>query len=333
LLKPSIFEDAEIVTDTTRVILVAPETPGFDESEALYALTAGTEPIRLLVRLAEPPGPALLKAVSDTGIPTEFLIGPTVDAPEGGALVARMPPGTTAMDLDEFALVLSDAVLAEPEAAETTLVHRAKQLGKAIVAPGTYLTAVRPQASVMRRLDPEQRGWHALGRSFFGRIEQGLIEALAFNWLGRKGGGLQESCHRLGRCVRRHWRPSAYFAPEQEARERSLDRGAHDATAPIVARFAALDRCAVHGSYIHRDLIWLMHIGAALAVLFAVQGHLSGSLVGWGVAELFALGFVGLLVFVARFGCSRSGGPPAALVPSSCGSRECACRCSLCHPP
>ena len=48
-----------------------------------------------------------------------------------------------------------------------------------------------------------------------------------------------------------------------------------DDSAPIVARFEALDRSALRGSYLHRDLIWFVHLGAAYAVFLAVYGEIA----------------------------------------------------------
>ena len=51
-----------------------------------------------------------------------------------------------------------------------------------------------------------------------------------------------------------------------------------------------MDRSALYGSYIHRDLIWVTHFGAAFAVFAAVAGALCEIVVVfWGGFELVAL--------------------------------------------
>src|SRR5262249_57979128 len=71
----------------------------------------------------------------------------------------------------------------------------------------------------------------------------------------------------LGKCIAWDRVPKAYFPPGE-----SPDRGARGSSAKIVAAFEAMDRTALHGSHIHRDIIWFTYIAAAIAVLAAVGG-------------------------------------------------------------
>jgi hypothetical protein len=282
----------------TTVILLAPEALSA-EPPLLLPLPAAGGAIRLLVRLSEPLPDHLHQALTASGLPIQYLAAPGVAPPDPGAFIAHMPPGTSAQDLDDYALALADALLARPEAATLPLLRRAAALGKIIIAPGDAPVAAPASDDPMRCLDPELPGWHAWGSPLFGRLEQAVLECLAFNWLGDKEGA-RHSYGQLHRCIRRAWRPGAYFAPEAGCRERNLDAAGVDPQAPIIASFAMLDRRAVYGAYMHRDMIWIMNFGAAFAVFAAVAGALSGSDLGWGLIELCALVVIGALVFALR---------------------------------
>src|SRR5262249_44433292 len=100
----------------------------------------------------------------------------------------------------------------------------------------------------------------------------------------------------LRRCVTRGWPPGAYFVPGS-----SPDRAAVCPSSPIVAAFEAMDRRALHGSYIHRDIAWLTHIGAAFAVFAAVAGSVYPSyLVLWVILEFLPLRAIAGGVFWPR---------------------------------
>src|SRR5262249_53430127 len=145
-----------------------------------------------------------------------------------------------------------------------------------------------------------QPGWgRACARRMCGRIEQFLLELLALNWRGKKERGIAESSKRLRKCLGPSWAPASYFAPPSwPAME--PDRSVTESSA-ILACFDWLDRSALYGSYIHRDLVWLEHLGAAFAVLAAVAGPLSHDHhLGWGIAELVILGIVAAMVILVR---------------------------------
>jgi hypothetical protein len=132
-----------------------------------------------------------------------------------------------------------------------------------------------------------------------GRFEQFLLELFAFNWRGRKERGIAESWKRLRKCIGLAWAPGSYFAPPSwPAME--PDRSVQEPS-EIIACFDALDRSALYGSYIHRDLVWFEHIGAAFAVLAAVAGFLSHDHhLAWGITELVTLGLVAAMVMQVR---------------------------------
>src|SRR5262249_5610827 len=134
-----------------------------------------------------------------------------------------------------------------------------------------------------------------------GRIEQLLLELFA-----------RKSLKRLWRCIATGWGPSPYFAPtgwEKLAPDRTVRP-----SSPILACFNTLDGSASYGAYIHRDLVWLEHIGAAFAVFAAVAGHIDLGMESlrelgwtwlsvhvWGVVELITLAMVAGMVGRARW--------------------------------
>src|SRR5262249_14339927 len=160
----------------------------------------------------------------------------------------RTPPGMSANDQTEFALALCDVVLVAPGADEHPVARTAEKLGKPTVAPGASLPPLEPE-TFAHGLDPELSS----RRGINGRVEQWMVEALAFAWSGWTRAGCAESWKRLRRCLARGWGPVPYFAPDAW-RDLSPDRAAVDPSAPIVAAFEAMDRSALHGSYIHRDI-------------------------------------------------------------------------------
>jgi len=293
---------SDAAQDGNVVALLVPEAVAqvFDPVALGAALAASSKKLRILLCLTEPAGLPLATALDDAGVKTEILLGPALDAPVTKAFVLRAPPGTSATAQMEFGLALADVVLVASSSDDTPLSRAAAKFGKPAFVPGTPLPAIPSAASVTHRLDPKLPGWHSWGRCVFGRLEQTILELLAFNWLGRAAHGAAESRKQLRKCWRRSWRPGAYFAPEPEWRNVAPDRTAVDPSSKIVACFDALDRSALYGSYVHRDLVWIEHFGAAFAVLAAVAGQLIHSHLGWGIVELVTLAVVALLVIVAR---------------------------------
>jgi hypothetical protein len=294
----------------TSVVLLAPELfPTPPDQPALHTtFTHPHRPTRLLVRLAAPTDLALAEALAHAGVAVELLVPAGMVLPPTPLPLARMPPGSTESDTDELALALSDALLADANPPDLPLVRLAHQLTKPLLTPGKQ-PAVPPgsRRSMTHHLDPEQSGWHRALRRYWGRWEQFYLELFAFNWKGRQHGGIATSSRRLRGCLfSRKWEHTPYFAPETPESWKDLapDRAAIDPTTPIVATFDRLDRSALHGAYIQRDLAWATHLVAAFAVLFAVAGSIGlfPALPDWvwPVGELLALFIVVVATVFSR---------------------------------
>src|SRR5262249_38316235 len=145
-------------------------------------------------------------------------------------------------------------------------VEAARRLDKPVATLGAPLPEVFQGPSVTDGLDPQQPGWRSWGRFFFGRLEKAIIELLAF---GYDENGGSESARQLKKCVWLNWTAPPYFAPA-EWKGLAPDHTAVDPSSKVVACFEAMDRSVVHGSRVHRDLIWIAYLLAALAVLAAV---------------------------------------------------------------
>jgi hypothetical protein len=295
------------------VFLLLPEAmEGFDSRQALRdTLASGPKPARVLLCLPDNSGAVFAATLDEIGVETQILLGPAAPMPVTNSVVLRAPPDISAGDLKEFALALTDVVLMMPATAQSSdaarqLAGTAKRLGKPVVAPGERVGDLPSFTSVTHKLDAEMRGTHAWGKGGAGRIEQFLVEALAYNWSAPDQGSVAESRKRLRRCMGKGWRPASYFAPDGPPPDPSWRRLAPDRLAvcddaPIVAGYNVLDRSAVYGASIHRDLTWLAYFLAAAAVLIAVAGHLSGGAPAWGIAELVILLMVVCLVAGARY--------------------------------
>ena len=298
------------------VVLLLPELLGDAPDEAqVRATLVGPRPARALVCLPDQDGPGLVAILDRLGIETEILHGDSVTPPATKAFTLQAPPGILASHLTEFALALSDVLLVAPGFEQNTWARTAALLDKPTVAPGAALPVPATIRHVAPALDPDQPGWwRALRRLFWGRTEQGLLELFAFNWRGRADNGVKRSLDALRKCLGRKWRPGSYFAPSQWT-QLEPDQKVLQPASGMSDCFNMLDRSAVYGAYIHRDLVWLEHLGAAFAVLAAVLGHLTGHmadsgihlvhwhdvhLLGWGTVELLALALVAAMVIGAR---------------------------------
>ena len=298
------------------IVLLLPELLGekVDPSQ-LRATLSGRQPVRVLLCLADQNGLELATVLDSLGVETEILHGQSVAPPATKAYALQAPPGILPSHLAEFALALSDVLLVAPGLAQNNWVRTATMLGKPTVAPGASLPTLPAFDNVGPSLDPDLPGWwRAVRRWFWGRTEQALLELFAFNWRGWHDKGVSESFKGMRKCFRRKWRPSPYFAPDKWTKL-APDQSMLEPRCAIVERFNVLDRSAVYGAYVHRDLVWLEHLGAALAVFAAVLGHLTGHMGGsgiewvgwhhldlwnWGTVELAALGLVALMVIGAR---------------------------------
>lgn len=280
------------------VVLLVPEAlNGAAAAEKLRAtFAAASAPVRLLVCLTEHVDEWLIKLLPELGVEIQILLGPQLEKPATGAFVLRALPNMLPRDQLEFALALSDVVLTAPDSSHPVAIT-AKELAKPIIGPGDAVPGLPPLVDVTHRLDPNKPGWHSRGHGGFGRFEQGLGELLAYDWLGGPQ-GVAESRKRLRRCLGK-WHPHPYFAPGTW-RELEPDTRGSEANAEIVVLFDELDRSALYGSYIHRDFVWVEHIGAAAAVATAVLGHLLGGSLVSGFAELIILTVIATLVIFSR---------------------------------
>lgn len=282
------------------IVLLLPEALGAFSDAKLLARTLKSRPaVRVLLCLPDTSGHHFIGMLKEIGVETEILVGDGVAKPAvERVFVLCALPSTERKQLIEFALTLSDFVLVESKTTSVAVVSTAKELGKERIVPGEPLPqpATSIAGSIVERLDPEiPRPLRARGLA--GRLEQLLLEFFAFNWLKSKE-GRAESRKRLRRCFARRWPLDPYFAPGAW-RDLAPDAEAKSDTCEMVARFNALDRSALYGSYVHRDLAWVAYFGAALAVLAAVAGHLTHR-VEWGIVELLTLIVVGFSVIGSR---------------------------------
>jgi hypothetical protein len=238
------------------VVLLAPEILGDSGLEALRdTVSPGSQKIRLLLRLTKPADQTLVARLAAFHLPVQILLAYGISLPEGIVDVAQMPPGTNETDLNNLALALSDGVVCDPKLGETSeLVLRAKDLGKPTFSPGQALPdgpAIR--ANLTRELD--QILPNAFWRGIFGTLEQWILELLACSWSGKEANGSVDIKGKLKRVFLEPWSPGAYFAPPDWT-NKNPDKTAVDGSVPIVARFEALDRSALRGSYAPRsDLV------------------------------------------------------------------------------
>lgn len=286
------------------IVLLLPDAVRGAEDAVLKTLNGAERPIRVLLCLADDhQGNEFVAALEAIGVETQILLGPKVAEPAAKTIPLRAPPDMVDKDLKEFALALSDVVLmVAPSASDSEAMklfkETVKDLEKLTAAPGAAMAYPDALGSATHNLDPDIRGWRAAGRRVFGRLEQAILEIFAFAWLGSNKRGLVESAKQLRKCISWKWRPRPYFAPEGW-QDLAPDRSALEGS-KIVARFDAMDRSALHGSYIHRDFIWIVHLGGAFAVLAAVAGHLSHGGLKWSILELSALVLVAVLALRAR---------------------------------
>jgi hypothetical protein len=281
------------------VVLLMPEALGeTPDLEGLRrTLARSPRPARVLLCLTGNAGHELVSIPAELGLDLQILLAADVAQPQTKAHCLRAPSGMTPNDQNEFALALCDVV---PVAvgSDHPVAHTAEKLGKAVIAPGDALSMLGHKAFV-HGLDPESPGSSGL-RGVSGRLEQSLLEALAFAWSGWHRAGCAESFKRLRKCVTPGWRTVPYFAPDNWP-DWSPDQAALDASARIVAAFEEMDRSAVHGSYFHRDITWLTHFGAAFAVFAAVAGFVFRNYaVLWGVLEIATLAAVASAVYRTR---------------------------------
>jgi hypothetical protein len=273
------------------VVLLVPEALGETADLAGVRRTLAGPPraARGLLCLVGNAGHELAATVAELGLDLQILVAaaaqPAIKEP-----CSPTPPDMSEDDQTKFALALCDVVLVAP-GSNHPVAHLAEELEKTIAAPGDPLPKLA-QVAFVHGLDPESSGWRIL-RRINGRLEQAINELLAFGWSGWNSAGRGESTKALRKCIAWGRLPTAWFPPDE-----SPDRAVHS-SASIVAAFEEMDRSAVHGSYIQRDIAWFTYIGAAVAVFAAVAGVFRHPGV-WVVVELAALLAVFGAVFWAR---------------------------------
>lgn len=299
---PAISVASGTKTGVVVVLLWPGELGSYGDPAALReTLASAATAMRVLLCLPSSDGVSLVSTLIAFGHDVEILAAPHVEVPRADAYVLHMSPGASLSDQIEFALALADIVVADTDvvAGQGALIRTARSQRKPIVVPGEHLPSFQAPDSVAHWLATNRPRWHAIERGVFGGAEQMFMELLAFNWRGLKEGGIQESAKRLWRCIGGRLPSGAYFAPEKW-QALAPDLSALDLSSRIVACFDSMDRSALHGSYIHRGLTWISHLGAAFAVAAAVSGQLRQGSASWGIAELVALILVAVLVLTAR---------------------------------
>jgi len=290
-------------SSTRIVVLVAPEALEglYDETQLQATLAQSPDAVRVLICLPQSPEQFLVSMLEGLGVEMQILLGPTVDAPHTSekVLVVRALPAPSPDDQNEIALNLSDVLLVaasskqRKKSRQSKLIKTAIDLKKPTIVPGEPLPNLRSVPGALDSLDPNLHAW---SRRCVGRLEQWIMELLAFAWVGWTREGLCESDKKLRGCLGTSWNASAYFPKGWQTL--APDTAAVDSS-KLVECFEAMDRTALHGSRIHRDLIWVAYLAAAFAVLLAVTGHLSEQ-IGWGFAEFIALVLVAIVVSQAR---------------------------------
>ena len=293
---------AQIPLEKT-IVLIVPATGMDDEARLRATLIMPGRAVRVLLCVPENIDPSfaasVAKSLSAIGAETQILLHAKAQNSATGAFELHAPADMSHNDQIEFALALSDVVVST-RGSDPQLVRVGELLRKPVVPLGNPVPVVFQDPSITRELDPENPGWLSSRRSLFGRLEQGILELFAFGWRGWDRQGRAESAKRLKQCFRSEWKVRSYFAPE-EWRQIAPDRAMTEEPSPIDTHFEAMDRSALYGSYIYRDLIWATHFAAAFAVFAAVAGHIwkSWSLF-WGGIEFIALVFVLSLIFASR---------------------------------
>jgi hypothetical protein len=290
------------------IVLIVP-AEGFDGVERLRAsLMAPGRSVRVLLCVPEGVDPSFAVSIARAleAISVEMQILRHSSIPNLGTTAFELcaPADMLRNDQIEFALALSDVVLKVGKS-EPQLEKAARSLDKKVVPLGEALPQLFCAHSITDGLDPRGPGWLASKRSKFGRIEQAMLEVCTFEWIGWDKERRAENAKRLKRCFQGGWKVEPYFAPD-EWRQLAPDPATLDESAPIVSRFEAMDRSALYGSYVHRDLIWVTYFLAAFAVLAAVAGALSDAhswwAFFWGCVEVVALvAVLGLIVASRRF--------------------------------
>ena len=164
---------------TLVVLVVAGEGQHNPDSGLLHdTVRRAGHAVRVLMLVTDDTGLALAEGLAATQVELQLLLGPDVSDPGPARNFARMPHGTRPNDQLDFALALADVVIADPARHDDSLVHRARALGKRLVAPGHGLPGLPPINNVAEGLDPLALPRHGWRRHWAGRVEQTLVELL-----------------------------------------------------------------------------------------------------------------------------------------------------------
>ena len=251
------------------IVLIVP-AKGMDDDAGLRAsLVTPGRGVRVLLCVREGVDQSLAASVAKSlvaiGIETQILLHAQAQGLGTGAFELRAPADMSGGDQIEFALALSDVVL-KVDASEPPLERAARSLQKPVVRLGEPPPRLsRAAASPAETIPSGPAGFRTDNRYWDGSSRRLLKYSLSDTPCGWDKEGRTESTKRLKQCFQREWKVRSYFAPD-EWQQIAPDRATLDATSPIVTQFDAMDRSAVYGSYIHRDLIWATHFTAAFAV-------------------------------------------------------------------
>jgi len=289
------------------IVLILPAAGMNDEAALRASLVGPGRAVRVLLYVPEDVDRSLAISLAETleriNVETQIFLHSKIENLGTAAFTLQAPQEISRKDQLELAFAFSDAVLIAA-ASRPELKKEADKFGKPTFRFGAPFPMLFCNRSITEDLDPKQPGWFFDGPStLFGRLEQAILELFAFCWLGWNKDGLAESTKQLKRCFQRDWKAEPYFASETW-RELAPDSLALDESSPLVRHFEAMDRSALYGSYVYRDLIWVTHFLAAFAVLAAVAGTLvdaySWWVLFWGFSELVTLLFVLGLIFASR---------------------------------
>ena len=225
--------------------------------------------------------------------------------------VMRMPPGASVEDTDDLALAMTDAFLAEGQAAELHL--RAAQLGKRRVEREQVLEWIEPASSQLLSLGrlhlPGRRGVVAFLMRQFGRFERLITLGLAFWGLlfhaivqtlrGRQAHwpSPKETFKQTISALGRGWSSYGSFLTEEMNRF-CPDQSATLPDARILAQFIALDGAARVGARFHREIVWVIYILSAFAVCAGLASWTLSQV--WSYFELVALGLILAMVLLTH---------------------------------
>ena len=279
-------------------------------------------PVRVLVRGDCPQALEAGRRVAASGIwPVELVLAPGLLRPEPGdsyAHLLTMPVGTAPQDLDDLVLAFSDALLWFG-VDDASFVARARALGKSEQPAPKWKNAARGSLDLGVSLNPSSSFW---GKFWF--AVAGLVDQQATAWLSLrkkpreddlKRGSLKNGWKQIRSKLSSSQRNLPYIGPgkwlelcpdlrfsARSSHTDSRDTLLPDENQPLIRHFLDMERQALHGSFLHRDSIWLVHFFGAFAVFAAVAGavHLWFENWVWYALELAVLALILSIVYRVR---------------------------------